>query len=175
MRELIWKDYVEEARRASKELENLISSIRKVPGESVPYNFIHMAEADLNKRNIHCIGDFKVTRKEEKVIVIDTIDKNDLDEFIENAGDILESKELDNGELEVKTEGELYTYELTGNGSLFNIYTTTEAALIWGLNESTVRKAIQKGKFKLGFEYRKAGRVTLITKEAMERVYGELK
>lgn len=65
--------------------------------------------------------------------------------------------------------------ELEGEGELYNIYTSTEAALKWGLNESTVRKAIQTGKFNLGSEYRKAGRVTLITKEAMERVYGGLK
>ncbi|WP_142415389.1 helix-turn-helix domain-containing protein [Hathewaya massiliensis] len=58
---------------------------------------------------------------------------------------------------------------------LYRVYTTTEAALLWGKDESTIRKAIQNGKFEQWFDYRKAGRITLITKDAMERVYGKLK
>ncbi|WP_194190392.1 helix-turn-helix domain-containing protein [Clostridium chrysemydis] len=58
---------------------------------------------------------------------------------------------------------------------LYQIYTATEASREWGLNESTVRKAIQNGKFKEGSDYRKSGKVTLITKEAMEKVYGSIK
>ena len=174
MRSLTWKEYVEESRGASTELENLVKTIRKRPGESVPHNFVHMAEMDLNNKNEHCIYDFKIKRNIERVFVTDVIDKVDVAEYNENAGPIIESKELDNGQAEVVTEGEIYSYELIGSGPLFNIYTTTEAALKWGLNESTVRKSIQTGRFNLGTEYRKAGRVTLITKEAMERVYGNL-
>lgn len=174
MRSLTWKEYVEESSGASKELENLVKTIRKRPGESVAYNFIHMAEKDLINKNEHCIYGFKIKRNIERVLVTDEIDKTDIAEYNENAGPIIESKELDNGLLEVTTEGEIYSYELIGSGPLFDIYTTTEAALKWGLNESTVRKAIQTGRFNLGTEYRKAGRVTLITKEAMEKVYGKL-
>lgn len=61
-----------------------------------------------------------------------------------------------------------------GNNELFNVMTTTEAALKWGFNESTVRKAIQYNKFIENIEYRKAGRVTLITVDAMKRVYGDI-
>ncbi|WP_308780662.1 helix-turn-helix domain-containing protein [uncultured Clostridium sp.] len=175
MRKLTWKEYVIESRKSSKELENIIVSIRKVPGESVPHNFIHIAEKDLNNKNEHSIGDFKIKRKIETVLVLDIVDKEDMEEYRENLGPIIEAKELDNGKVEVTTEGDIYSYELIGVGELFNIYTTTEAALKWGLNESTVRKAIQSGRFNLGSEYRKAGRVTLITKEAMTKVYGELK
>lgn len=59
---------------------------------------------------------------------------------------------------------------------LYAVYTATEAARNWGLNDSTIRKAIsQKIKFVKEIDYRKAGGVTLITREAMEREYGEMK
>lgn len=61
------------------------------------------------------------------------------------------------------------------NFEIDKVLTVTEAAEIWGIAEGTIRAAIRCNKFILGFDYRKAGRITLITKSAMERVYGELK
>jgi hypothetical protein len=58
---------------------------------------------------------------------------------------------------------------------LYEVYTATGAARAWGLNESTVRKAIQQGLFTIEEDYRKDGRVTLIKREAMDRVYGQKK
>lgn len=59
---------------------------------------------------------------------------------------------------------------------LYSIYTASEAAIKWGLNVSTVRKAISKTtKFEEGKDYRKAGGTILITREAMKREYGEMK
>ncbi|MCR1953182.1 helix-turn-helix domain-containing protein [Clostridium sp. DSM 100503] len=55
------------------------------------------------------------------------------------------------------------------------VMTVNEAAEIWGKAESTIRSAINSKKFVPGVDYRKAGRITLITKEAMERIYGEKK
>lgn len=52
------------------------------------------------------------------------------------------------------------------------VMTVTEAAKIWGIVEGTIRAAIKSNKFINGVDYRKAGRITLITKSAMERVYG---
>ena len=81
------------------------------------------------------------------------------------------------------TEG-LWSKEITNNmalviedinNDLYKVYTTTEAAIMWGKDESTVRKAIANGKFERGIDYRKAGRITLITRNAMLRVYGEPK
>ena len=45
---------------------------------------------------------------------------------------------------------------------------------MWGITEEAIRLAIKTRKFIVGIDYRKAGRITLITYEAMERVYGEL-
>lgn len=56
------------------------------------------------------------------------------------------------------------------NLNLYKVFTLTEAAAIWGKDESTIRRAL--GKFNQFTEYRKAGRITLIDKDAMIRVYG---
>ena len=57
---------------------------------------------------------------------------------------------------------------------LTEVLTATEAAEAWNMTEGAIRAAIKNNKFILGKEYRKAGRITLITREAMERVYGKL-
>lgn len=64
------------------------------------------------------------------------------------------------------------TFELP-NLDLYKVFTLSEAAAIWGKDESTLRRALSK--FHQFKEYRKAGRITLINKEAMIRVYGEPK
>ncbi|WP_434307626.1 helix-turn-helix domain-containing protein [Clostridium botulinum] len=53
------------------------------------------------------------------------------------------------------------------------MYTSNEAAKQYGISEGTLRSAMKTGKLKLGTDYRKAGRITLITKKAMEREYGK--
>ena len=58
--------------------------------------------------------------------------------------------------------------------ALNNVMTAKEAAEIWGITEGAIRAAIKAKKFATGVDYRKAGRITLITKEAMEKVYGKL-
>lgn len=59
--------------------------------------------------------------------------------------------------------------------ALDEVRTMNEAAEMWGISEGTIRSAIKSKKFIPGVDYRKAGRITLITIEAMERVYGEEK
>lgn len=52
------------------------------------------------------------------------------------------------------------------------VMTVTEAAEQYNITEGAIRAAIKSKKFVLGVDFRKAGRITLITREAMERVYG---
>lgn len=52
-----------------------------------------------------------------------------------------------------------------------NILTAPEAAEQWSLEESTVKKACQQGRF-TPEEARKTGKVWLVTIEGMERLYG---
>lgn len=58
--------------------------------------------------------------------------------------------------------------------SLNGIYSFAEACNLWGLSESTLRKANHEGRFQDG-EIRQSGKVWLVTKQAMERLYGERK
>lgn len=55
------------------------------------------------------------------------------------------------------------------------VMTVKEASEQWGLTEGAIRNSIKVKKFIPGLDYRKAGRITLITKGAMTRVYGEPK
>lgn len=54
------------------------------------------------------------------------------------------------------------------------VMTFTEASQVWGLSDGTLRHATERKVFKEG-EIRKSGKVWLVTREAMERVYGEIK
>lgn len=58
---------------------------------------------------------------------------------------------------------------------LESIYTVNEASNYWHITEGAIRASIKANKFIEGIDYRKAGRITLITREAMIRVYGEPK
>ena len=49
-----------------------------------------------------------------------------------------------------------------------------EATDMWGLNESTLRKAVSYGKFKDGEDVKKFGKQWVVTLEAMEREYGKI-
>lgn len=174
MRELKLTEYHKEIKECEKELEYTIKSILKKKGESVPYNFIMMAKDNLINKGIYELCNLTLKYNTEKVLVHDKCEKDDFKEYSENVDDIKIINE-DDGVYNITFVGYIDKVVVSGDSSLFEIFTTTEAAQLWGLNESTVRKAIQGNKFKLGIDFRKAGRVTLITKEAMIRVYGEPK
>lgn len=49
-----------------------------------------------------------------------------------------------------------------------------DASKIWGLNESTLRKAVAYGKFVNGIDVCKYGKQWLVTIDAMDREYGAM-
>jgi hypothetical protein len=53
------------------------------------------------------------------------------------------------------------------------VITAAEAAVLWELDESTVKRACQQGRFEAG-EYRKTGKEWLVTLAGMRRVFGQL-
>lgn len=183
MRKLSWSEYCRETKYNSENLRKVIMNLRRSSGNCVPDNFVKMAEEDFDKNGIHYIDNFKLKRVEENVLVERECER---DEFNAINKDFNKKKKSDksddmymvvekiNGVYKLREIFKLFTVDVRCDNNLFNVMTTTEAALKWGLSESTVRKAIQKNKFKFGQEYRKSGRITLITKDAMERVYGEL-
>ncbi len=70
--------------------------------------------------------------------------------------------------------------ELWNNGELVNtpfdnLISFKDATDLWGLNESTLRKNISYGRLKEGTDVMKFGKQWIITKEAMIRLYGEVK
>ena len=48
-----------------------------------------------------------------------------------------------------------------------------DASDLWGLSESTLRKAVSYGKIVAGVDARKFGKQWVVTSEAMHRAYGE--
>jgi len=50
-----------------------------------------------------------------------------------------------------------------------------DASELWGLSESTLRKAVSYGKLVNGVDVRKFGKQWVVSKAAMKRAYGETK
>ena len=70
--------------------------------------------------------------------------------------------------------------ELFENGSTVKtpfdgLMAFSDATLLWGLNESTLRKAINYGKLVAGIDVCKYGKQWVVSIEAMKREYGEPK
>ena len=59
--------------------------------------------------------------------------------------------------------------------SFDNLLSIGEATKMWNLENSTIRKAIARGKFINGIDTQKFGKQWVITKEAMEREYSKKK
>jgi len=89
------------------------------------------------------------------------------------------SGRVEDDEIIIKDDAVIYNpsdefLDIEIDNDLDNVLTVTEAAEMWGLTEGAIRNSIKNRKFILGIDYRKAGRITLITKRSMERIYGEL-
>ena len=75
---------------------------------------------------------------------------------------------------------DLHCNELWNNGEVIetpfdNLIALSDATKIWGLNESTLRKAISYGKLINGGDVMKYGKQWIVTIDAMKREYGEAK
>jgi hypothetical protein len=57
---------------------------------------------------------------------------------------------------------------------LAQVYTFAEAAELWHIDSSTLRHRVTSEKLIDGIDFKKSGKVWLITKSAMERLYGIL-
>jgi len=57
---------------------------------------------------------------------------------------------------------------------LFDVLTLQEAGKLWGKDDSTLRRVITDPKFVENVDYRKTGKSYLVTRVAMERVYGKI-
>lgn len=57
---------------------------------------------------------------------------------------------------------------------LTQVFTFAEASELWNIDSSTLRHRVTSEKLIEGLDYKKSGKVWLITKGAMERLYGIL-
>lgn len=58
------------------------------------------------------------------------------------------------------------------NGSFDGLYTFGEAAKIYGLDDSCLRKRVARGKFVIGEDVKKMGATWIITEQALVRNFG---
>lgn len=56
-----------------------------------------------------------------------------------------------------------------------DVMTFKEATKKWGLGESTLRSTVRFNRLREGHDYRKSGKVWLITSDAMLKLYGRPK
>lgn len=79
---------------------------------------------------------------------------------------------LQNNEWKSKSIEWVENKEVHG-GLLDDVYTFAEASQKWKLGESTLRSTVKSNRLVEGKDYKKSGKVWLITKEAMKKLYGE--
>ena len=58
------------------------------------------------------------------------------------------------------------------NGSFEGLYTFCEAAKIYGLDDSCLRKRVARGKFVIGEDVKKMGATWIITEQALVNSFG---
>ena len=101
---------------------------------------------------------------------------------LKNNDTLLYSVEVDTGGYGIiwNDDIDLSCDELFENGEAVetpfdNLMAFTDATELWGLNESTLRKAISYGKLVTGIDACKYGKQWVISTEAMKREYGRPK
>ncbi len=60
-------------------------------------------------------------------------------------------------------------------GSFEGLYTFLEIAKIYGMDDSSLRKKVARGKLVVGIDVKKIGRTWIITEQAMVKNFGALK
>ena len=76
-----------------------------------------------------------------------------------------------NDEIDLSCD-ELWEHGIFQETPFDDLMSFSDASELWGLSESTLRKAISYGKIVSGTDARKYGKQWIITREAMEREYG---
>ncbi len=68
---------------------------------------------------------------------------------------------------------ELWEHGITQTTPFDGLMSFADATELWGLSESTLRKAVSYGKIVSGVDARKYGKQWIVTRAAMEREYGQ--
>ena len=124
---------------------------------------------------VFCEGvtkEYDVTQLFEKLPIFNKLKQNDL--FYKVKVDVGGYGIIWNSEIDLACD-ELFYNGKTVKSPFDGLLAFTDATELWGLNESTLRKAISYGKLLVGRDVSKFGNQWVITMEAMVREYGEPK
>ncbi len=134
-------------------------------------------------KNVTALPDFKLSVQFSEGItkiydVKDLIEKNSMFQALKNE-ELFYNVEVDVGGYGIvwNDDIDISCDELFENGETIKtpfdgLMAFSDATLIWGLNESTLRKAISYGKLINGIDVCKYGKQWVVSIKAMEREYG---
>lgn len=134
-------------------------------------------------KNVTALPDYKISIQFSEGItkiynVKELIEKNPMFQNLKNE-ELFYNVEVDvggygiiwNDDIDISCD-ELYEKGETIETPFDGLMAFSDATLIWGLNESTLRKAISYGKLINGVDVCKYGKQWIISIKAMEREYG---
>lgn len=137
-------------------------------------------------KNVTALPDYKISIQFSEGItkiynVKELIEKNPMFKNLKNE-ELFYNVEVDvggygiiwNDDIDISCD-ELYEKGETIETPFDGLIAFSDATLIWGLNESTLRKAISYGKLINGIDVCKYGKQWVVSIKAMEREYGILK
>ena len=137
-------------------------------------------------KNVTALPDYKISIQFSEGItkiynVKELIEKNPMFKNLKNE-ELFYNVEVDvggygiiwNDDIDISCD-ELYEKGETIKTPFDGLIAFSDATLIWGLNESTLRKAITYGKLINGVDVCKYGKQWVVSIKAMEREYGILK
>lgn len=137
-------------------------------------------------KNVTALPDYKISIQFSEGItkiynVKELIEKNPMFKNLKNE-ELFYNVEVDvggyaiiwNDDIDISCD-ELYEKGETIETPFDGLIAFSDATLIWGLNESTLRKAISYGKLMNGVDVCKFGKQWVVSIKAMEREYGILK
>jgi hypothetical protein len=90
----------------------------------------------------------------------------------DESADVMLFDGLDSSNIKIHHIEIMPVISLPSTNPISEIYTFSEAAEIWGIDPSTLRHRVTSADLISGSDYKKSGKVWLITKSAMERLYG---
>ena len=166
---MLFKEVVEIENKSRKKLENIVRGIYKAPNKSVPYNNVMEVINSIDDKGYWEGLGLKIVRIIKEVeFEYYCDDEEELKEMIDEYGDEIIKK--DGLNLTVKSTVTV-DYMLEGNPCVFDVVTAEEGARLVGVTEGAIRKAMASGRLKLGCDYRKSGRITLISKDSLLKAF----
>ena len=166
---MLYKEVVEIENKSRKKLENMVRGIYKAPNKSVPYNNVMEVVDTIESKGYWEGLGLKIVPVMKKVeFEYSCDDEEELKEMKENYKNSI--VKIDALNITVKDTVTI-DYKLEGTSNLFNVVTAEEGANLVGVTEGAIRKAMASGRLKLGEDYRKSGRITLLNKNSLFNIF----